>query len=101
MRSTEQNVPDSVIGRSVAILDCFESGGGHLGITEIAARTGLAKGTVHRLVGQLAAERILDRTADGRVTLGVRLFELGARVPLPRTLAHAESAPQNASAGVV
>ncbi len=87
MRSAEQNVPVSVISRSVAILACFESGPGVLGITEIAERTGLAKGTVHRLVEQLAAERIVERTDDGRVTLGVRLFEFGALVPLPRTLA--------------
>ena len=46
----------------------------------------MAKGTVHRLVNQLVDERYVERTDDARLVLGVRLFELGTRVPLPRTL---------------
>lgn len=78
--------PISVVGRVTAILAALEAAPGPLGISELAATTGLAKGSVHRLVGQLVDERILGRTADSRVDLGVRLFELGSRVALPRTL---------------
>lgn len=57
-----------------------------MGISELAARSGMAKGTVHRLVIQLLEEGIVERTDDARLVLGVRLFELGSSVPLPRTL---------------
>lgn len=87
MRSAESNdPPPSVVGRVSAVLGAFEQADGPLGISEIAGRTGMAKGTVHRLVGQLCDERLLERTADGRLALGVRLFEIGSSVPLPRTL---------------
>lgn len=87
MRSDQRNVPISVIGRVSCLLAALEEAPGPLGISEIAAGTGMAKGTVHRLVHQLVDERLVERTDDARLVLGVRLFELGTRVPLPRTLA--------------
>ncbi|WP_435201513.1 IclR family transcriptional regulator [Janibacter sp. GS2] len=77
----------SVVGRVSLVLAALEEAPGPLGISELAARTGMAKGTVHRLVNQLVHEHLLERTDDARLTLGVRLFELGSSVPLPRTLA--------------
>jgi DNA-binding IclR family transcriptional regulator len=88
--SDQRNDPPlSVVGRIAAILGAIEEAPGSVGISELAAATGLAKGSVHRLVGQLLEERLVERTADARLTLGVRLFELGSSVPLPRTLAQA------------
>lgn len=75
-----------MIGRVSLILDALEVSEHALGISDLATRTGMAKGTVHRLVGQLVDTRVLERTDDGRLVLGVRLFELGSSVPLPRTL---------------
>ena len=87
MRSAESNdPPTSVVGRVAAVLGALEGADTPLGISELAARTGLAKGSVHRLVGQLVDERLLERTPDGRLVLGVRLFEIGSSVPLPRSL---------------
>ncbi len=86
MRSVERNVPISVIGRISRLLEVLEEASGPLGISELATGTGMAKGTVHRLVHQLVEERLVERTDDGRLVLGVRLFELGTSVPLPRTL---------------
>lgn len=86
MRSDERNVPISVIGRTSRLLRVIEEAAGPVGISELAAGTGMAKGTVHRLVNQLVDERFVERTDDARLVLGVRLFELGASVPLPRTL---------------
>ena len=48
-------------------------------------RTGLPKSTVSRLAAELTGQRYLERRDDG-VTLGLRLFELGARASLPRRL---------------
>lgn len=88
MRSDDRNeLPASVVGRVALILGTLERSAAPLGISELAAATGMAKGTVHRLVGQLVDEHLLERTDDARVRLGVRLFEIGSSVALPRTLA--------------
>ena len=81
-RSSE---PVSVLGRIIAILDAVKESGGSVTITELAARTDMPKSTVSRLVAELIGQRYLERTDEG-VTLGLRLFELGARASLPRRL---------------
>ena len=75
----------SVLGRIIAILDAVKESGGSISITDLAMRTGLPKSTVSRLVAELTGQRYLERAEDG-VTLGLRLFELGARASLPRRL---------------
>ena len=75
----------SVLGRIIAILDAVKESGGSISITDLAMRTGLPKSTVSRLVAGLTGQRYLERAEDG-VTLGLRLFELGARASLPRRL---------------
>ena len=77
--------PVSVLDRIIAILDAVKESGGSITITELAARTSMPKSTVSRLVAELTAQRYLERTDEG-VTLGLRLFELGARASLPRRL---------------
>ncbi|WP_172979889.1 IclR family transcriptional regulator [Agromyces agglutinans] len=77
--------PASVLDRVVAILDAVKEGDGSTTITDLAAKSGLPKSTVSRLVAELTAQRYLERTDDG-VALGLRLFELGARASLPRRL---------------
>ena len=77
--------PVSVLDRIIAILDAVKESGGSLSVTDVAMVTGLPKSTVSRLVAELTAQRYLERTEDG-VTLGLRLFELGARASIPRRL---------------
>lgn len=86
MSLVSQGSSGVVAGRLVAILDAFRLGGGDsLGVSELARRTGLAKATVHRLVGHLVETGLLER--DGQtVRLGSKLFELGQRVPRQRDL---------------
>lgn len=84
MRSTgrhgdEESAP-SVLSRAMAILAVVDSERRPLGTSEVARRTGLAKSTVHRLAGELIQHGLLERRIDGFV-LGLRLFELGQRVP--------------------
>lgn len=73
----------SVLERIIAVLDTVKGHRGPMSITDIAAETGMPKSTVSRLVSELADQRYLERGEDG-VTLGLRLFELGARASLPR-----------------
>jgi IclR family acetate operon transcriptional repressor len=77
--------PVSVLDRIIAILDAVKESGGSVTVTELAAQTAVPKSTVSRLVAELTGQRYLERTEEG-VTLGLRLFELGARASLPRRL---------------
>lgn len=71
--------PNSVLGRSVVLLDAFGAGDGTLTLAEIHARTGMPKPTAHRLLNQLAGWGLVERHQNG-YSLGLRLFELGQRV---------------------
>ncbi|MEQ0563279.1 IclR family transcriptional regulator [Amycolatopsis sp. NEAU-NG30] len=66
-----------VAARLAALLEAFRPGDETLGVSELARRTGLAKTTVHRLVGHLTGTGLLERDGGGAVRLGLRLFEIG------------------------
>jgi DNA-binding IclR family transcriptional regulator len=51
-----------------------------LGVSELARRLGLAKSTVHRMLTTLLDEGFVQKTADGRYRLGLRLYDLGQLV---------------------
>lgn len=78
-----QNVgtPITVLERHLLILDAFEAGTAFLSLSEIAKRCGLPMTTVHRLVGELEQQRLLERLPDRSYQLGLRLWELAARTP--------------------
>src|SRR5437763_15383966 len=69
------------VRNAARVLRAFSRAGQELGITELARQLGLGKGTVHRLVTTLTAERLLERgSTPGRYRLGLVLYELGSRV---------------------
>lgn len=78
-----------VLGRTLALLESFEPGDTSLSLAELSKRTGLPKPTVHRMIAELIRERMLERLADGSYRLGLRLFEIGERVPSRRSLSDA------------
>ncbi len=51
-----------------------------LGVSELARRLGLGKSTVHRMLTTLLAEGFVQKTADDRYRLGLRLYDLGQLV---------------------
>ena len=75
----------SVLGKARIILDAFTVEDDELPLSELVRRTSLAKATVHRLCGELLAWGLLER-AGTSYRLGLRLFELGQRVPRQRIL---------------
>jgi DNA-binding IclR family transcriptional regulator len=75
----------TVLGKAEAILDAFTVEEPHLSLVELVDRTGLPKGTVHRVASDLLTWGLLERTA-GQYRLGLRMFELGLRVPRQRVL---------------
>jgi DNA-binding IclR family transcriptional regulator len=77
--------PHSVLGKVMAILHAFSADDHGLTLAELQRRTGLAKGTLHRIAGDLVTAGLLDRV-DGEFQLGSHLFELGMLASVERTL---------------
>lgn len=76
---------NSVLGKARLILEAFGLDDDSLTLTEIVARTGISKATVHRLNQELLEWGMLERTGL-QYRLGMRAFELGSRVPRFRVL---------------
>ncbi|MEU1970845.1 IclR family transcriptional regulator [Microbacterium sp. NPDC019599] len=74
-----------MLDRILAILETVRESHGSATITQLSLATGIPKSSVSRLVGDLVRQRYLTR-AEGGVTIGLRLFELGARATTPRRL---------------
>jgi DNA-binding IclR family transcriptional regulator len=72
----------SVVSRVLAILDAFDVEHPRLSLSDIARRAGLSLPTTHRLVGEIAAWRGLERDDDGMYRVGLRLWEVGLLGPL-------------------
>lgn len=83
-RPTLQDTP-SAVGKALGMLDAFTAASPELSIRELARRSGVARSTAHRLVGELIDWGALERTPAG-VRLGMKLFELGSLAPTPVTL---------------
>jgi IclR family acetate operon transcriptional repressor len=71
----------SSVRNAARLLCAFGPTDRELGVSELAARLGLAKSTVHRLLSTLATEGLIDRgSTPGRYRLGLHLYELGSIV---------------------
>ncbi|MFD5725041.1 IclR family transcriptional regulator [Streptomyces sp. CB01249] len=77
-----------MLDKAAAVLDCYRPDGGAFRLTEIAARTGLAKTTAFRLCADLVRLGLLDRAGE-TYRLGGKLFELGSLVPRRQDLREA------------
>lgn len=74
-----------MLGRALSLLDQFRPGEPEVSLAELSRRSGVAKPTAHRLLGELADRSFVERTPGG-YRLGLRLFELGQVVPRQRDL---------------
>jgi DNA-binding IclR family transcriptional regulator len=70
---------ESVLERTVRILDTFTTERTVQTVAQIARRAELASSTAHRLVDSLVETGLLERDDDRRVRLGLRLWELALR----------------------
>ncbi|MEU5879810.1 IclR family transcriptional regulator [Spirillospora sp. NPDC047279] len=84
-RGSEEPGTDTVLGKITAILFAFTSEDHSVGFAELGRRTGLAKGTLHRVVGDLTAAGLLERAGAG-YRLSGKVFELGMRASVERSL---------------
>ncbi|MDD7938347.1 IclR family transcriptional regulator [Actinomycetospora lutea] len=83
-----EGVPATVLGKAVAVLRAFTAEDTTLGLAELQRRTGLAKSTLHRTLGDLVGHGLLERPehAGGRYRLSGLVFELGMRASVGRGL---------------
>ncbi|USX48244.1 IclR family transcriptional regulator [Lentzea sp. HUAS12] len=79
------DVPNTLLGKVMSVLNAFGADDDELGFAELGRRTGLSKATLHRLLGELAEVRLLDRGRRG-YRLGSHLFQLGIRASVERRL---------------
>jgi DNA-binding IclR family transcriptional regulator len=84
----DPNAANSVLGKAKLIIEAFAAEDDELSLAELVRRTGIAKATVHRLAHELTAWGLLERSGNG-YRLGLRLFEIGQRVPRQRILREA------------
>jgi DNA-binding IclR family transcriptional regulator len=70
---------ESVMERVSSIIDAFDVASPTLSLSQLTARTGLPKSTVHRMADQLVELRWLERSLSG-YRLGIRFFEVGGLV---------------------
>ena len=67
----------STTSRLLAVLGAFSAASPELGLTEVAARSGLPKTTTHRLIHELVDGGALVETSPGRYIVGLRMWKLG------------------------
>ncbi|WP_433264506.1 IclR family transcriptional regulator [Actinosynnema sp. CS-041913] len=73
--------PKSLLGRAFTLLAVFTADRPAATLSELSRHSGLPLSTTHRLVQELISHRALDRDEQGRFTIGLRLWELGALSP--------------------
>ena len=72
------NAPgQSVTSRVLSILAAFEHSASARSLSEISRESGLPQSTAHRLLGELETWGAVQRDAQGRYQIGLRLWELG------------------------
>lgn len=84
-RAEAEQYPNSVLGKAQLLLGAFESGAVRLRLTELSRRSGVSKASAYRLAQELVHWGLLERRGEA-YQLGMRLFELGQRVPASAVL---------------
>ncbi|MCC5973418.1 MAG: IclR family transcriptional regulator [Rubellimicrobium sp.] len=65
----------SSVGRAIAVMDLLARKGG-MGVRALATALNLPVGSVHRLLQELAAEKVVEQTEGGGWALSYRLLEI-------------------------
>lgn len=70
---------DSMVERVVRILGAFDAEHTDLSASDVARRAAIPVSSAHRIVGDLLRSGLLERDLEGRVRIGMRLWELTTR----------------------
>jgi len=79
--TTDPLVTPTAAGKVLNVLGAFSADSRSLTLSAIARRAGLALSTAHRVVAELSEWGALERGPDGRYSVGLRLYSLGALAP--------------------
>lgn len=71
----------TVTSRVVDVLEAFTAGRRSMTLSELSRHSGLPLTTTHRLATELVQRGMLGRDAQGRLHIGLRLWEIGALSP--------------------
>ncbi len=71
----------SVTSKVLALLDAFTPETPELTLSELARRAGVSLPTAHRRTSELVTWGALERGADGRYHIGLRLWEVASLAP--------------------
>jgi DNA-binding IclR family transcriptional regulator len=77
----DDSCPKSVLGKAQLLLGAFGAGAFQLRLTELSRRSGVPKASAYRLAQELVQWGLLERSGDN-YQLGIKVFELGQRVPV-------------------
>ncbi|MBB3043417.1 IclR family transcriptional regulator [Nocardioides soli] len=80
-----EGIASSVLGRTFALLSCFEGHDGAIRLSDLSRRTGMPKATAHRLLQKLIQFGAVEREGNG-YRIGIRLYELGQLSQQAQTL---------------
>ena len=72
---------DPVVDRAFSLLAAFDAGHRALTLGELSRRSGIPTSSALRLATRLQAWGALERGADGRFTIGLRLWEVASLAP--------------------
>ncbi|GAA1458149.1 IclR family transcriptional regulator [Williamsia maris] len=81
MAGNSREPGQTVASRLLAVLAAFDERHRTLTLTDIADRSGLARPTAHRIIGELVEWGALFRTESGAYVVGRRLWKLGLLAP--------------------
>lgn len=92
------DLPDNVrlhsLNQVLNVLECLSRGTTPLGLSDLARRLGMSKGSLHRVLANLCHRDWVRRTDDGRYALGVAAWGVG-------TAAGEQTDLRGASSGVL
>ena len=71
------DAPIGTLARGLHVLSLVAANGKAIGVTELAKRAELDKGTTHRLAAKLVELGYLQRDDDGKLLLGLHVLDLG------------------------
>lgn len=81
--SNEKKILNTSVEKAFKILDCFSINDQELGVTELAQKMGTNKSAVYRMLATMEALNVIQQNPEnGRYRLGLKLFELGQKVPI-------------------
>ncbi len=92
MNTESKNLNQSVI-KAFIVLNAFTSDKKEWGVRELAAKTGYNKSTVYRLLSTLVSLNAVQQNDNEKYQLGTKLFELGNRVAIYKSLRNLTNDP--------